>query len=204
MTMQDYVKVLRAHWMGVLGVLLLGILIAGGVTVLQPKEYTATTSGIVAPATGSSDTGMSLARHGDTGFAPEQRPAAEYMLTPEEFETMRSGTGPSFNSDQFADSSDIGHSHVCGDFIGQKLPTVTCEMDNGTAMMGLSYDAGFPGMVLLNDSAYQIWAAIDGSKTCLQIAADIAGGYGLPTKRIFADVCGVMEELRIKRLVEFV
>ncbi|WP_172599473.1 polysaccharide biosynthesis tyrosine autokinase [Acidipropionibacterium jensenii] len=59
--MRDYARVLRAHWAGVLGIFLLGLAIAAGVTVLQPKEYTATTSGIVTATSDSSDTGMSLA-----------------------------------------------------------------------------------------------------------------------------------------------
>lgn len=63
MAMQDYVKVLRAHWLGVLSIFLLGVLAAAGVTAVQPKEYTASTSGIVTAvaASDSSDTGMSLA-----------------------------------------------------------------------------------------------------------------------------------------------
>ncbi|MDN6659259.1 MAG: polysaccharide biosynthesis tyrosine autokinase [Acidipropionibacterium jensenii] len=62
--MQDYLKALRAHWWGVLSIFVLGILIAGAVTALQPKEYTASTTGIVSAVSDSSGTGASLA--GDT------------------------------------------------------------------------------------------------------------------------------------------
>ncbi len=61
MDVQDYVRVLRAHWLGILGFLVLGLAVAGGTTALQPKEYTAQTSGIVAATEKSTDTGTSLA-----------------------------------------------------------------------------------------------------------------------------------------------
>lgn len=64
MTMRDFVRVLRAHWLGVVGILVFAVLAAATVTALRPKEYTAETTGIVASVSAGSNessTGMALA-----------------------------------------------------------------------------------------------------------------------------------------------
>lgn len=61
--LRDYLRILRAHWLGVLLFLLAGLAIAFGWTLLQPKMYTASASGYLI-ATGvdtSSGAGSALA-----------------------------------------------------------------------------------------------------------------------------------------------
>jgi len=57
--LSDYLRVLRSYWIGVLGLLLLGIAVAGGWSLIQPKVYTADASGYVA-AQGAVDLGTSM------------------------------------------------------------------------------------------------------------------------------------------------
>jgi len=57
--LRDYLRVLRAHWAGVLALFLLGVAVAGGVSILQPRVYTADASGYVA-AQGATDLGTSM------------------------------------------------------------------------------------------------------------------------------------------------
>ena len=59
MELSDYVRVLRSYWVGVLTLLILGIAVAGGWSLLQPKVYTADASGYVA-AQGATDLGTSM------------------------------------------------------------------------------------------------------------------------------------------------
>lgn len=60
MELQEYLKILRAHWLGVLALTLLGIGAAWGWSVTQPRVYTATTSAIINPADGTGDAGARL------------------------------------------------------------------------------------------------------------------------------------------------
>ncbi len=59
MELRDYVRLLRSYWAGVLGLFLLGVAVAGGWSLLQPKIYTAEASGYVA-AQGATDLGTSM------------------------------------------------------------------------------------------------------------------------------------------------
>lgn len=59
MELSDYVRVLRSYWVGVLTLLILGVAVAGGWSLLQPKVYTADASGYVA-AQGATDLGTSM------------------------------------------------------------------------------------------------------------------------------------------------
>lgn len=47
MTLEDYWRILRRHWLGVVAFTLLGVLIAGAVTLVMPKVYQADASGFV-------------------------------------------------------------------------------------------------------------------------------------------------------------
>lgn len=47
MELTDYWKILRAHWVSVLGITVLGVLVAFGWSLLQPKVYSADASGII-------------------------------------------------------------------------------------------------------------------------------------------------------------
>lgn len=60
MELTDYWKVLRAHWVAVLLITVLGGVIAFGWTLLQPRVYSANASGIIATGV-SSDLGSALA-----------------------------------------------------------------------------------------------------------------------------------------------
>src|SRR5919112_6514338 len=59
MELKDYLRVLRAHWIGVLALAVIGILAATLYTVTQPKVYAASATGFVStganenPALGS-------------------------------------------------------------------------------------------------------------------------------------------------------
>ncbi len=59
MELTDYVRILRANWMAVVAALFAGVILAAGWSLLQPRVYTADTSGYVAAA-GSSDIGSSM------------------------------------------------------------------------------------------------------------------------------------------------
>ena len=59
MELRDYLRVLRAHWAGVLALFLLGVAVAGAWSILQPRVYTADASGYVA-AQGATDLGTSM------------------------------------------------------------------------------------------------------------------------------------------------
>ena len=53
MELRDYLRIVRAHWLGILLLTLLGVVAAWGWTLTQARVYTATTTGIVsAPGTG--------------------------------------------------------------------------------------------------------------------------------------------------------
>ena len=60
MELRDYLRILRAHWLGIILLTLLGIAVAWGWTALQPRVYTATASGYVNSLGSSSDTGAAL------------------------------------------------------------------------------------------------------------------------------------------------
>lgn len=60
MELRDYLRILRAHWIGIVVLTLVGIGVAAGWTFLQPRIYTAAASGYVAAASLGSDTGSSL------------------------------------------------------------------------------------------------------------------------------------------------
>jgi len=60
MELRDYLRILRAHWLGIVLLTILGVLVAWGWTALQPKVYTAEASGIVTATHAGSDTGSSL------------------------------------------------------------------------------------------------------------------------------------------------
>ena len=47
MELRDYLRILRAHWMGVALLTILGLAVALGWSLLQPRMYTASTSGYV-------------------------------------------------------------------------------------------------------------------------------------------------------------
>ncbi|MFE5407290.1 polysaccharide biosynthesis tyrosine autokinase [Microbacterium sp. NPDC056569] len=60
MELRDYLRILRAHWLAIVLLTLLGVAVAWGWTALQPKVYTAEASGIVTATNAGSDTGSSL------------------------------------------------------------------------------------------------------------------------------------------------
>ncbi|GAA5035520.1 polysaccharide biosynthesis tyrosine autokinase [Microbacterium fluvii] len=60
MELRDYLRILRAHWLGIVLLTVLGAAIAYGWSALQPRVYTATSSGYVASTTTGADTGSSL------------------------------------------------------------------------------------------------------------------------------------------------
>lgn len=59
MELTAYLRILRANWMAVVAALFAGIILAAGWSLLQPRVYTASTSGYVAAA-GTSDIGSSM------------------------------------------------------------------------------------------------------------------------------------------------
>lgn len=59
MELSDYLRILRAHWLGIVVILVAGVVVAGGWSLLQPRVYTASASGFVA-AQGATDLGTSL------------------------------------------------------------------------------------------------------------------------------------------------
>ncbi len=70
MELRDYLRILRAHWLGILLLTALGIAVAFGWSLLQPKVYTASATGYVQPTkndneqatTGTSVIGDQLAK----------------------------------------------------------------------------------------------------------------------------------------------
>ncbi|WEG08168.1 polysaccharide biosynthesis tyrosine autokinase [Microbacterium horticulturae] len=61
MELRDYLRIMRAHWIGIVLLTLLGIAVAAGWTLVQPRIYTATTSGFVSiPQVAAEDTGTAL------------------------------------------------------------------------------------------------------------------------------------------------
>ncbi|SFI55992.1 MULTISPECIES: polysaccharide biosynthesis tyrosine autokinase [Microbacterium] len=60
MELQDYLRILRAHWLAIVLLTVLGGSVAFGWSALQPRVYTASASGYVAAANTGSDTGSSL------------------------------------------------------------------------------------------------------------------------------------------------
>lgn len=59
MELNDYLRILRAHWLGIVLILAAGIVGAGVWSLLQPRVYTADASGFVA-AQGATDLGTSM------------------------------------------------------------------------------------------------------------------------------------------------
>ena len=59
MELSDYLRILRAHWLGIVAILTVGVLAAGVWSLLQPRVYTANASGFVA-AQGATDLGTSM------------------------------------------------------------------------------------------------------------------------------------------------
>lgn len=53
MELRDYLRIVRAHWIGIVVCAVLGIAVASGWAILQPKEYTAEATGYVVVNTGS-------------------------------------------------------------------------------------------------------------------------------------------------------
>ncbi|MCT9819062.1 polysaccharide biosynthesis tyrosine autokinase [Microbacterium sp. W1N] len=60
MELRDYLRILRAHWVGILLLTILGAAVGYGWSAVQPKVYTASASGIVQATGGGSDTGSAL------------------------------------------------------------------------------------------------------------------------------------------------
>lgn len=108
MELRDYLRILRAHWLGIVLLTLLGIAVAWGYTALQPRVYTATTSGYVAATSTGTDSGSSLvgdqlARSKVTSYLDigSWRSVAEYAIadlgldtTPEQLVTQVEVTNP--------------------------------------------------------------------------------------------------------------
>ncbi len=59
MELSDYLRILRAHWLGIALILVTAIVAAGAWSLLQPRVYTADASGFVA-AQGATDLGTSM------------------------------------------------------------------------------------------------------------------------------------------------
>lgn len=60
MELRDYLRIVRAHWIGIVLLTVLGVAVAWGWSALQPRVYTATTSGIVNAASAGGDAGSRL------------------------------------------------------------------------------------------------------------------------------------------------
>lgn len=60
MELRDYLRILRAHWLGIVALTILGAAVAFGWSSLQPKVYTASASGIVQATGLGTDVGSSL------------------------------------------------------------------------------------------------------------------------------------------------
>lgn len=60
MELRDYLRIFSAHWVGIVLLTILGVAVAFGYSSLQPRVYTASTSGYVSASKTGSDTGSSL------------------------------------------------------------------------------------------------------------------------------------------------
>ncbi len=60
MELRDYLRILRAHWVGIVLLTLLGTAVAFGYSALQPRVYTAEATGYVTTADGGTDVGAAL------------------------------------------------------------------------------------------------------------------------------------------------
>lgn len=60
MELRDYLRIVRAHWLAIVLLTVLGVAAAWGWSALQPRVYTATTSGIVNAASAGGDAGSRL------------------------------------------------------------------------------------------------------------------------------------------------
>ncbi|WP_243075646.1 polysaccharide biosynthesis tyrosine autokinase [Microbacterium sp. SS28] len=60
MELRDYLRILRAHWIGIVLLTALGVAVAFAWTMLQPRVYTASASGYVVASGSSGDSGSSL------------------------------------------------------------------------------------------------------------------------------------------------
>jgi capsular exopolysaccharide synthesis family protein len=60
MELRDYLRIVRAHWIGIVLLTLLGTAVAFGYTALQPRVYTAEATGYVTTADAGGDVGSSL------------------------------------------------------------------------------------------------------------------------------------------------
>ncbi|WP_344818052.1 polysaccharide biosynthesis tyrosine autokinase [Microbacterium soli] len=58
MELRDYLLIFRAHWLGMLAVIVAGVVLAFGWTLTQPKLYSADATAILQADTGSDDLGM--------------------------------------------------------------------------------------------------------------------------------------------------
>ncbi|MFD5224644.1 polysaccharide biosynthesis tyrosine autokinase [Microbacterium sp. NPDC058342] len=58
MELRDYLRVFRAHWLGMLLIIVAAVVLAFGWTLTQPKVYSADSTAIVQATTGSDDLGM--------------------------------------------------------------------------------------------------------------------------------------------------
>src|SRR5690606_14713458 len=57
MEMRDYLRIFRAHWLGMLAIIIAGVVLAFGWTLTQPKVYSAESTAIVQAKTESQDLG---------------------------------------------------------------------------------------------------------------------------------------------------
>ncbi|MBN9157325.1 MULTISPECIES: polysaccharide biosynthesis tyrosine autokinase [unclassified Microbacterium] len=60
MELREYLRVFRAHWLGIVSITVLGVIAAFGWTLLQPKVYSADASAIVQASVGAVDTGTEV------------------------------------------------------------------------------------------------------------------------------------------------
>jgi capsular exopolysaccharide synthesis family protein len=60
MELRDYLRILRAHWLAIVLLTALGVAVAAGWALLQPRVYTATASGYVSATAAGADSGSSL------------------------------------------------------------------------------------------------------------------------------------------------
>ncbi|MFJ3958962.1 polysaccharide biosynthesis tyrosine autokinase [Arthrobacter sp. NPDC090010] len=87
MELTDYWKILRAHWISVLGITVLGVLVAFGWSLLQPKVYSADASGIVSVGInkdiGTAMAGESYSKSRAKSYldAAKSRTVAEYVIS---------------------------------------------------------------------------------------------------------------------------
>ncbi|MFT3874817.1 MAG: polysaccharide biosynthesis tyrosine autokinase [Propioniciclava sp.] len=60
MELRDYLRIGRAHWVGIVTSILLGVSLAAGWSLLQPRVYTADANGMVVPAINTDDSSASM------------------------------------------------------------------------------------------------------------------------------------------------